>query len=94
MSPRAALVALARLATVPSSVVTLADALHACAILREALAAEDAYIVRAGDPYFIRLGSDADPKDYEIKQKGYYLIWRELASHPRLMCGGVQVRDR
>ena len=94
MSPRAALVALARLATVPSSVVTLADALHACAILREALAAEDAYIVRAGDPYFIRLGSDADPKDYEIKQKGYYLIWRELASHPRLMGGGVQVRDR
>jgi diguanylate cyclase (GGDEF)-like protein len=94
MPPRSGLVALARLATAPSSAVTLADVLCACAIVREVLAAEDAYVIRAGDPYFIRLGSDADPKDYEIKQRGYYLIWHELASQPRLVGGGVQVRDR
>lgn len=94
LPPRVGLVTLARLASRPPSAVTLADALRACAIVREALAAEDAYVVRAGDPYFIRLGSDADPKEYEIKQKGYYLIWRELASHPRLVGSGVQVHDR
>lgn len=93
-STSSALLTLARLATRPPSAVTLADALHACAIVRQALTAEDAYIVRAGDPYFIRLGSDADPKDYEIKQKGYYLIWRELASHLQLVGGGVSVRER
>ncbi len=91
---RTGLVALARLAAQPPSAVTLAHALRACAIVREALSADDAYVIRAGDPYFIRLGSEADPKEYEIKQKGYYLIWRELASHPRLVGGGVQVRDR
>ncbi len=93
-SPGEGLLTLARLAALPPSAVTLADALRACAIVREALAGADAYVIRAGDPYFIRLGSDADPKDYEIKQKGYYLIWRELASHPQLVGAGVCVRER
>src|SRR5439155_19420568 len=55
---------------------------------------EDAYILRAGDPSFIRLGSEADPSTYEIKQRGYYLTWRALATNPNVAISGVRVVDR
>ena len=85
---------LARLAVAPAGDAAVEHTLRACAIVREALAADEAYIIRAGDPHFVRLGSDADPTTYEIKQKGYYLIWRELRSHTELQGAGVQVVDR
>jgi diguanylate cyclase (GGDEF)-like protein len=85
---------LARLATAPPAQLTVAQVVGACAIVRDALDAEDAYIVRAGDPHFVRLGCDADPTTYEIKQKGYYLIRRELAARPDLTVGGAVVADR
>ncbi|HEY8490225.1 MAG TPA: EAL domain-containing protein [Dehalococcoidia bacterium] len=85
---------LAALATDPTSAVTVQHVLRACALVRDTLGADDAYVVRAGDPYFVRLGSDVPPTEYEIKQKGYYLIWRELAANPQVAVGGVRVRGR
>jgi len=58
----------------------LADVGAACSLVQEALKAEEAYVIRAGDPYFVRLGSDQDPTTYEVKQKGYWLAWREMAT--------------
>jgi diguanylate cyclase (GGDEF)-like protein len=88
------LAALARLAMEPPSSLSVDHIARGCAIVRDALNAEDAYIIRAGDPHFIRLGSDAAPTAYEIKQKGYYLLWRELAANPGVAIGGARVADR
>jgi diguanylate cyclase (GGDEF)-like protein/PAS domain S-box-containing protein len=73
--------ALARICTKPDAGAD--DVVEACAVLRDALGAEDAYVVRAGDPEFIRLGCPCPPSAYEIKQKGYWLIWREGVTHPQ-----------
>jgi diguanylate cyclase (GGDEF)-like protein/PAS domain S-box-containing protein len=67
---------------------------EACAIIRDALAAEDAYVVRAGDPAFVRIACDCDPTTYEIKQKGYWLIWRECVTHGDVFAGQFDVEAR
>jgi diguanylate cyclase (GGDEF)-like protein len=73
---------------------TQASVLDACAIITEALDAEGAYVLRSGDPYFIKLGSDADPREYDIKQRGYWLVWQQLARDPILTAGIATVRER
>jgi diguanylate cyclase (GGDEF)-like protein/PAS domain S-box-containing protein len=67
---------------------------EACGVIREALGAADAYVIRAGDPHFIRLGCDCPPETYEIKQKGYWITWRQLAAQPELIAAGFDVQDR
>ncbi|MDE3095466.1 MAG: EAL domain-containing protein [Chloroflexota bacterium] len=66
----------------------------ACRVVRRALGADDAYVIRAGDPAFIRIGCDCEPASYEIKQKGYWLVWRGLATRPLLAATLFDVRDR
>ena len=78
---------LARIALTPSPKMTEGQVTHACAILRDILGAEDAYIIRSGDPHFVRLGSSDDPRSYEIKQRGYWVVWKELATNPNLSSG-------
>lgn len=85
---------LAQLVTANPANTGAAPVAHACDLVRQALSADDASIIRAGDPNFVRLGSDADPATYEIKQKGYYLIWQALATNPALAAGGVRVANR
>ncbi len=80
-----ALQSLARICTRPLP--TTADVLDACALVRDALRAEDAYVIRAGDPYFIRMGCECEPSTYEIKQRGYWIIWREGAANPTVPAG-------
>ena len=58
------------------------DVLRACEIVREALGAAEAYVIRAGDPHFIKIGSAELPTEYELKQRGYWLVWKELAANP------------
>ena len=70
------------------------DITAACALIRDALGASDAYVIRSGDPDFIRLGCPCNPADYEIKQKGYWLVWRDLAAAPNLPLGTFTVQDR
>jgi diguanylate cyclase (GGDEF)-like protein len=68
--------------------------IDACDLIRETLAAEDAYVICAGDPHFLRIGSDLDPTDYEMKQKGYWLAWREIASRPEAAGGLFRIENR
>jgi diguanylate cyclase (GGDEF)-like protein/PAS domain S-box-containing protein len=67
---------------------------RACEAVRAALGAEDAYVIRAGDPAFIRMACECDPTTYEIKQRGYWIIWRQLATTPELSAAVFNVRDR
>jgi diguanylate cyclase (GGDEF)-like protein len=91
--PTEAIATLARLVmTPPAENSTLLG--DACAALRGALNAEDAYLVRAADPHFLRDGDAGDPTAYEITQKGYFIIWRELATRPATTAGLFQVVDR
>jgi diguanylate cyclase (GGDEF)-like protein len=92
--PLAALTALARLALTPPGAVSVAQLVEACAILGAALNAEDAYVVRAGDPHYVRIDAPGDPTAYELKQNGYFLLWQELASHPALTGGLFRVAER
>ncbi|MGE5596437.1 MAG: putative bifunctional diguanylate cyclase/phosphodiesterase [Hyphomicrobiales bacterium] len=73
---------------------TTADVLAACQVIRGALGASDAYVIRAGDPHFIRVGSDCPPDQYEIKQKGYWLVWRQLVTQGDAATGVFDVHDR
>jgi diguanylate cyclase (GGDEF)-like protein/PAS domain S-box-containing protein len=66
----------------------------ACAAIRDLLGAEDAYVLKSGDPHFLRLGDDTDPTAYEIKQRGYWHAWREAAAHPESPLRLLGVRDR
>lgn len=68
--------------------------LQACALVRDLFAAEEAYVIRAGDPNFVRLGSHEDPRAYEIKQRGYWLVWRAGAEEPAAPGGIFTVTDR
>src|SRR5579875_2899140 len=77
-SPAALLPSLARLAMLPPAKQSTATLGEACALVRAALGAEDAYVMRAGDPHFLRIGAESDPEAYEVKQKGYFLVWRDL----------------
>ncbi|MBF6598921.1 MAG: EAL domain-containing protein [Dehalococcoidia bacterium] len=84
-----------RLATIATRAsTTVADVREACEVVRRALGAEDAYVVRGGDPHFIRLGCDCDPTTYEVKQKGYWLAWQALARNPDEEVGLFSIRDR
>ena len=42
----------------------VSDVVRACDIISRALAAQDAYVIRAGDPAFVRLGCDCPPDEY------------------------------
>jgi diguanylate cyclase (GGDEF)-like protein/PAS domain S-box-containing protein len=83
---------LASIATTPTP--DAGDVTRACRLLQEALGAEEAYVIRAGDPDFVKLDCDCTPADYEIKQKGYWLIWRALAANNRFAAGIFDARDR
>lgn len=76
------LAALSDLATTTTRMQTSADVVQACELVRQMMGAEDAYVLRAGDPHFVRMGSAADPSAYEIKQRGYWLVWKALAASP------------
>jgi len=75
---------------------SIATLVHGCELIRAALGADEAYVVRTGDPHFVRLNTAAtdDPTAYEIKQKGYFLIWQKLAAQPQLVGCLFQVADR
>ncbi len=73
---------------------SVADVEQACRIIADTLGAMDAYVIRAGDPDFIRLGCDCLPGEYEIKQKGYWLVWRQLVTNPEVPVGAFEVVDR
>ncbi|MCL4242651.1 MAG: diguanylate cyclase [Dehalococcoidia bacterium] len=88
------LAALGRLAATPAQQVGEGTVLAACGLVKDVLGAEDAYVIRAGDPNFVRLGSTEDPRAYEIKQRGYWLVWREGAANPALPGGLFSVTDR
>jgi diguanylate cyclase (GGDEF)-like protein len=85
---------LARLAATPAQEAAEDTVLRACSVVRDLLGAEDAYVIRAGDPNFVRLGSTEDPRAYEIKQRGYWLVWREGAANPGMPGGLFTVADR
>lgn len=85
---------LARLAATPACEAGEHSIVQACALVRDLFAAEEAYVIRAGDPNFVRLGSDEDPRAYEIKQRGYWLVWRAGAEEPSAPGGIFTVRDR
>ncbi len=60
----------------------LASLRRACEVVRVALGADDAYVLQSGDPEFVRLDAVNDTAAHDIKQKGYWLVWRELSTHP------------
>jgi diguanylate cyclase (GGDEF)-like protein/PAS domain S-box-containing protein len=70
------------------------DIERACAIVAGVLGAEEAYVLRAGDPHFVRLGCQCEPTTYEVKQKGYWLVWREAATHPGYLGALFDVAER
>lgn len=86
------LAAVARIAAAPAPV--LGDVVRACGVIASALKAEDASVIRAGDPHFVRLGSTVDPTAYEMKQRGYWLVWKELAANSRVAALLFSVTDR
>lgn len=90
----ATLGALSRLVATPPAMATAETVVAACAEIRTLLGAEDAYVIRAGDPYFIRLGSAREPGEYEIKQRGYWHAWRESAAHPTEPVRMLTIRER
>ncbi|HYM16046.1 MAG TPA: EAL domain-containing protein [Dehalococcoidia bacterium] len=67
---------------------------RACGVVAAILDAEEAYVLRSGDPHFVRLGCACNPTTYEIKQKGYWLIWRDAVTHPEYAAGMFDARDR
>lgn len=85
---------LATLATVRGALATDRVVVEACDVIRELLGAEDAYVLRAGDPHFVRVGCDCDPREYEIKQRGYWLSWRGLAGDPKQVAGLANIAER
>lgn len=89
-----AIAALARLAATSAQEAAEETVLSACTLVRDLLGAGDAYVIRAGDPNFVRLGSTDDPRSYEIKQRGYWLVWREGAANPGGAGGLFTVADR
>ena len=87
--------ALSTIAATPPRSLRVHDVVAACELLRKLLGAEDAYGLRAGDPYFVRLGADDQtPGTYEIKQRGYWMVWKELAANPLISASIFTVEDR
>jgi diguanylate cyclase (GGDEF)-like protein len=68
--------------------------LEACGLVRDALGATDVYVIAAGDPHFTRVGDDSDPNAYEIKQRGYWLVWRDLAAAEDTFGAAFSVENR
>ncbi|HXH21942.1 MAG TPA: sensor domain-containing diguanylate cyclase [Dehalococcoidia bacterium] len=68
--------------------------LEATETVRQALRAEEAYVIAAGDPHFTRLGDDSNPEQYEIKQRGYWIVWRELAADISVLGAVFAVENR
>ncbi len=85
---------LAELATVRGAAATDRAVVEACDVIRELLGAEDAYVLRSGDPHFVRVGCDCDPREYEVKQRGYWLSWRDLAGNPDTVAGLANINER
>lgn len=83
---------LARLAARPTP--TANDVVRAATGVGRYLGAAEAYVIRSGDPHFIRIGCSCPPDTYELKQRGYWLIWRELASNPDTVVVAVEANDR
>lgn len=73
---------------------SIGDVEAACELIKDALRAADVYVVRGGDPHFIRLGSDLPADAYEIKQRGYWMVWRDLASDEERPFVEFSVRER
>jgi diguanylate cyclase (GGDEF)-like protein/PAS domain S-box-containing protein len=90
----ATLGALSRLVATPPKQATTETVLAACELVRELLSAEDAYVIRAGDPAFIRLGCEDDPTTYEIKQRGYWHAWRDAAARAEGQIRMFSVNER
>ncbi|MBI5284882.1 MAG: sensor domain-containing diguanylate cyclase [Chloroflexi bacterium] len=67
---------------------------RACEVIRSALAADEVYVLQAGDPDFVRIDGAGDAKAYEIKQKGYWLVWRELSTHAEVAGVMFDARSR
>ena len=88
------LAALSRLVAAPAKQAGTESVLDACDLARDILGAEEAYVIRAGAPSFIRLGCEDDPASYEIKQRGYWHAWRQAASEPENPVRALVVRDR
>jgi signal transduction histidine kinase/DNA-binding response OmpR family regulator len=84
---------LAQISTRPGGP-SMADVLHACDLVRWALAAEEVYVVQAADPHFTKLGAAGPPTAYEIKQKGYWIVRRTLAGASAGLLAGLSVQDR
>ncbi|HXK32832.1 MAG TPA: diguanylate cyclase, partial [Dehalococcoidia bacterium] len=72
----------------------VADLIEACGQVRSVLGAEDAYVMASGDPDFVRVGCPCAPNTYEIKQKGYWLIWREVVTNQQIAAGLFNVEER
>jgi diguanylate cyclase (GGDEF)-like protein len=66
----------------------------ACAVVADGLRSRSAYVLRAADPHFLRIGSSDDPTAYDIKQRGYWLMWQELARSPNLVAVAADTGDR
>ncbi len=90
----AALASLSRLAMTTGDQLSTGTLVQACMLVGAMLGAEEAYVVQSGDPHFVRVDAPGDPGAYEIKQKGYFLIWRQLAVNPRLVGGLFNVAER
>ena len=73
---------------------SVADVVQACEIVRGILHAAEAYVIQGVDPHFLKLGASEPPNEYEIKQKGYWLLRHALAAAPPGTPAGLQVRDR
>jgi diguanylate cyclase (GGDEF)-like protein len=73
---------------------TPGDIVAACGLVADALSASDVYVLRSGDPHFVRMGHEGDPTQYGVKQRGYWLLWQELARRPDVAAGIATVEDR
>lgn len=85
---------LSRIAMTPPGDTDLEVVLRACELVRETLGVEEVYVIRSGDPHFMKLGSDAHPTDYEVKQKGYWVVWKDLAANADVRFAGFDVDNR
>lgn len=70
------------------------DLLEACDLLRASLQASEAYVIRGGDPHCLKIADSSDPTQYEIKQKGYWLTWSQLAESGLEDAVMLQVENR
>jgi diguanylate cyclase (GGDEF)-like protein len=66
----------------------------ACQVVLEAMGARDAFVLRSGDPHFLRIGSEADPTTYAVKQRGLWLMWQALSRNPDRVAACATVEDR